>query len=47
MSAFLRALDLNPQYAEAREQLEAVQLEQLQVHSTCMYTLTLLYITFG
>ena len=30
--AFTRALDLNPEYAEAREQLEMVQLEQLQVH---------------
>jgi tetratricopeptide (TPR) repeat protein len=30
VTAFTRALDLNPEYGEAREQLEMVQLEQLQ-----------------
>ncbi|CAI8050704.1 Tetratricopeptide repeat protein 31 [Geodia barretti] len=30
VTSFIRALDLNPEYGEAREQLEMVQLEQLQ-----------------
>jgi hypothetical protein len=34
VTAFTRALDLNPEYGEAREQLEMVQLEQLQVWLT-------------
>ena len=33
MAAFARALDLNPEYVEAKEQLDLVQLKQLQVHA--------------
>ena len=33
MAAFTRALDLNPEYVEAKEQLDLVQLKQLQVHA--------------
>ena len=45
VAAFSQALDLNPQYAEAQEQLQLVQLEQLKVRIVVLTNLDMFTLT--